>query len=87
MCYPEKCPHCGKTGWAGCGQHVDDVMRSVPAAQRCTCSPDSDRTAEDPRRQNTVAVLSVPPRQCHAYQSPRGKSKWAGMVSPACGTP
>ena len=30
MCYPEKCPRCGKTGWAGCGQHVDDVMRPVP---------------------------------------------------------
>lgn len=41
MCYPEKCPRCGKTGWAGCGQHVDDVMRSVPPAQRCTCTDDS----------------------------------------------
>ncbi|ORB65981.1 hypothetical protein [Mycolicibacterium tusciae] len=41
MCYPEKCPRCGKTGWAGCGQHVDEVMRSVPAAQRCTCDGDS----------------------------------------------
>jgi hypothetical protein len=37
MCYPEKCPKCGKTGWAGCGQHADDVMRSVPVSQRCTC--------------------------------------------------
>ena len=41
MCYPEKCPRCGKTGWAGCGQHVDDVMSSVPPAQRCTCDSDS----------------------------------------------
>lgn len=41
MCYPEKCPQCGKTGWAGCGQHVDDVMRSVPPAERCTCERDS----------------------------------------------
>ena len=48
MCYPEKCPHCGKTGWAGCGQHVDDVMKSVPAAQRCTCNPDSDREPNTP---------------------------------------
>ena len=48
MCYPEKCPHCGKTGWAGCGQHVDDVMKSVPAAQRCTCNPDSDRKPNTP---------------------------------------
>ncbi len=41
MCYPEKCPSCGKTGWAGCGQHVEDVMRSVPASQRCTCNRDA----------------------------------------------
>ena len=37
MCYPVACPACGKTGWGGCGQHVDAVMRSVPASDRCTC--------------------------------------------------
>lgn len=41
MCYPEKCRRCGKTGWAGCGQHADEVMRAVPAAQRCTCALNS----------------------------------------------
>ncbi|HYO00868.1 MAG TPA: hypothetical protein VET27_02790 [Mycobacterium sp.] len=41
MCYPQRCPTCGKTGWAGCGQHVDDVMHSVPASQRCTCNRDA----------------------------------------------
>lgn len=37
MCYPEKCSSCSKTTWAGCGQHSDDLMNSVPTAQRCTC--------------------------------------------------
>lgn len=37
MCRPATCKKCGKTTWAGCGQHVDQVMRSVPDAQRCTC--------------------------------------------------
>lgn len=37
MCVPAKCPHCGKTTWSGCGQHVDEVMASVPVAQQCTC--------------------------------------------------
>lgn len=37
MCYPVNCPSCGKTGWGGCGNHVDAVMASVPATQRCTC--------------------------------------------------
>jgi hypothetical protein len=37
MCYAVRCPVCGNTGWEGCGQHVDEVMRGVPPSQRCTC--------------------------------------------------
>ncbi len=37
MCYPVKCPKCGKTTWDGCGSHVDDVRKTVPAEQWCTC--------------------------------------------------
>lgn len=37
MCYPVECPTCRKTTWAGCGEHVDQVMREVPPAQQCTC--------------------------------------------------
>ncbi len=35
MCYAVSCRKCGKTTWSGCGQHVDQVMRGVPVAQRC----------------------------------------------------
>lgn len=35
MCRATTCKTCGKTTWAGCGQHVDQVLRAVPAAQRC----------------------------------------------------
>ncbi len=35
MCRAVTCRTCGKTTWAGCGQHVDQVMRGVPSAQRC----------------------------------------------------
>ncbi|WP_344674136.1 hypothetical protein [Microbacterium dextranolyticum] len=38
------CTTCGKTTWAGCGQHVDQVMRNVPAAQRC---PGHEKAAGD----------------------------------------
>ena len=37
MCSPATCPRCGKVTWAGCGQHVDQVMAGVPADRRCTC--------------------------------------------------
>lgn len=38
MCRPVQCKNCQKTTWAGCGQHVDQVKRSVPKGQWCTCT-------------------------------------------------
>lgn len=35
MCYATKCRNCGKTTWAGCGNHVANVKRQVPASQWC----------------------------------------------------
>ena len=35
MCSTVMCPTCGKTTWAGCGQHVEEAMRDVPSEQRC----------------------------------------------------
>ena len=35
MCRAVSCKTCGKTTWAGCGQHVDQVLRGVPTVQRC----------------------------------------------------
>jgi hypothetical protein len=39
MCRAVTCKQCGKTTWAGCGQHVEQVRRSVPAAQWCQGHP------------------------------------------------
>lgn len=39
MCRPATCKTCGKTTWAGCGQHVDQVMARVPRADRCPGHP------------------------------------------------
>ena len=41
MCSPVRCSSCGKTTWAGCGQHVDQVKAMVPADQWCTCNEKS----------------------------------------------
>ena len=32
MCRAVTCRKCGKTAWAGCGQHVKQVMAGVPAS-------------------------------------------------------
>ena len=39
MCFPTTCPQCGKTTWAGCGEHVADVRRTVPDDQWCDGHP------------------------------------------------
>ncbi len=44
MCRAVTCRKCGKTTWAGCGQHVDQVMRSVPPSQRCPGHEDEKST-------------------------------------------
>lgn len=36
MCRAVACRRCGRTIWSGCGLHVDQVMRGVPADRRCT---------------------------------------------------
>ncbi len=35
MCRQVACRTCAKTTWAGCGQHVDQVMAGVPRRDRC----------------------------------------------------
>ncbi len=43
MCRAVTCTTCSKTTWSGCGQHVDDVMRSVPKSRQCTCERPTKR--------------------------------------------
>ena len=35
MCRAVKCRVCGKTTWAGCGRHVDEVRRGVKPSDWC----------------------------------------------------
>lgn len=51
MCRPATCHACGKASYAGCGQHVEQVLKGVPRNQRCTCT-----TAE--RKAGTPSLLS-----------------------------
>ncbi|WP_336644817.1 hypothetical protein [Microbacterium sp. USHLN186] len=43
MCRAVTCRTCGKTTWAGCGQHVDSVMAGVPSNRRCRGHEDEPR--------------------------------------------
>lgn len=35
MCRPTTCKVCGKTTWAGCGQHINQVKSQVPPQNWC----------------------------------------------------
>ena len=35
MCRATTCRTCGKTTWAGCGQHIEMVKAGVPAKDWC----------------------------------------------------
>ena len=35
MCQAATCSVCSKTTWSGCGHHVDEVKRTVPADNWC----------------------------------------------------
>jgi hypothetical protein len=43
MCRRVTCRNCDKATYAGCGQHVDQVLRGIPASQRCRCPRDLAR--------------------------------------------
>ena len=45
MCRAVNCKTCGKKTWAGCGQHVEQVMAGVPAGQRCDGHPRSESSS------------------------------------------
>ena len=45
MCRPATCRQCGKVTWAGCGQHVDEMMAGVPRDQQCTCAPEDKQSS------------------------------------------
>lgn len=43
MCRPATCKTCGKTTWAGCGMHANEVLAGVPSSQRCPGHPRGER--------------------------------------------
>ncbi|WP_199286864.1 hypothetical protein [Nocardioides houyundeii] len=45
MCRAVGCKTCGKITWAGCGQHVDQVLARVPRQDRCPGNPVDPRPA------------------------------------------
>ncbi|MEV6066055.1 hypothetical protein AB0L82_05825 [Nocardia sp. NPDC052001] len=41
MCQRTTCRACGKPGFTGCGNHVEQVLGDVPKSDRCSCAAES----------------------------------------------
>jgi hypothetical protein len=53
MCRAVKCNICGKTTWAGCGQHIAEVRSTVPSGQWC-----NGHNQEEAAKPDTGTLLS-----------------------------
>ena len=47
MCRRVECSKCGRPTYAGCGMHVEQVLGSVPVAQRCRCREERAKKPAD----------------------------------------
>jgi hypothetical protein len=45
VCRATRCKTCGRTTWAGCGQHVSQVKAAVPADDWCNGQHSADEKA------------------------------------------
>ena len=46
MCRRVDCSRCGRPTYAGCGAHVEQVLRGVPQADRCRCHEEEMKDAK-----------------------------------------
>lgn len=37
MCWLDTCNICNKKTFAGCGKHIENIMKNIPLSERCKC--------------------------------------------------
>jgi len=45
MCQRVQCSKCKRPTFAGCGMHVESVLRDVPKAERCRCREEAQKAS------------------------------------------
>lgn len=48
MCSRIECPKCHRPTFVGCGAHIEQVLGSVPKADRCNCREQAAKAKPDP---------------------------------------
>jgi len=57
MCRAVTCRVCGKTTWAGCGQHIAQVKAGVPKGQWCDGKHTPEEVAESQKNSGVFSRL------------------------------
>jgi len=58
MCQRIRCEQCHKPTFAGCGKHVEQVLRGIAEADRCSCKRSS---APNPQAARIVTASKQTP--------------------------
>eukprot|EP01083_Nonionella_stella_P202880 740748_1 len=75
MCWKVQCTKCHLYTWAGCGQHVDQIMSEIPINQRCTCNKANDQPFDDDTKIDTTITNTITkPKQPTSPPNPSSNS-------------
>jgi len=44
MCSKVTCEICKKATWSGCGEHIEEALKGVAEADRCTCRSEAEHS-------------------------------------------
>jgi hypothetical protein len=61
MCRRIRCEQCQKPSFAGCGRHVDQVLKDVPPEARCHCKQAVNDAAKPSESQPSAAQAAASP--------------------------
>jgi len=56
MCRRILCEKCQKPSFAGCGKHIEQVLRGVPELERCHCQSRGQERGASPQRHEALAT-------------------------------
>jgi hypothetical protein len=90
MCRRIRCEQCQKPTFAGCGKHVEQVLKDVPAEARCACTEAAKAAAVEPAAselQPTAASVEAPVTPVYASRPAPIGTAYSSAPSAACAAP
>jgi hypothetical protein len=87
MCRRIRCEQCQKPTFAGCGKHVEQVLKDVPAEARCVCNEAAKPAVVEPAAsplQPTAAGSEAPVTPVYASRPAPAGAAYSSAPSAVC---